>query len=189
MFEAIFTKHYGEKEIFSRYSFKLNGNEKVAITGPSGIGKTTLLRLICGLERNEENGGNPFGKLRYSYLFQEDRLIDGYDAKRNIMLTAAKEFSQSDVEKAMAELSLEDSKNPVLSFSGGMRRRVALLRALLAPFDVLLLDEPFKGLDEDVRKKACALTLRMAKDRPIILVSHDKDDVEELRVDRVVALP
>ena len=151
------------------------------VTGPSGSGKTTLLRLIAGLEAPDGGSisGVPEGGI--SMVFQEDRLppqLSAADCLRCVLKKSP--LREGRIADALAALGLsEASGQRVSEFSGGMRRRVALARALLFPSPLVLLDEPFKGLDADTRRDAVGFTLSMLAGRTTLLVTHDPEDVAD----------
>lgn len=144
------------------------------IAGPSGAGKTTLLRLILGLERPD--GGTVSGTehARFSAVFQEDRLLAERSAWENLRFVLGPAYEESAAAGLFAALGLpEGGDGPVREFSGGMRRRVALARALLAPFDLLVLDEPFTGLDAENRARAMACIRRAGAEKTVLLAGHE----------------
>lgn len=160
------------------------------VTGRSGCGKTTLLRLIAGLEAPDAGAiaGVPEGGI--SMVFQEDRLPPRLSAANCLRCVLKKSPGREDrVTGALVALGLaEEADQFVGEFSGGMRRRVALARALLFPSPLVLLDEPFKGLDAATRARAVAFTLPLIAGRTTLLVTHDPEDVadfggEVLRLD------
>ena len=152
------------------------------VTGRSGCGKTTLLRLIAGLEAPDAGSidGIPEGGI--AMVFQEDRLppqLCAADCLRSVLKKDTRR--EAAIAGALAALGLEHaSDQPVREFSGGMRRRVALARALLFPSPLVLLDEPFKGLDADTRRRAIDFTLPLLAGRTTLLVTHDPGDVADL---------
>lgn len=167
------TKAFNGKTVLRDLNWCVEAGELWCIRGPSGIGKTTLLRLILGLEKPDSGIIHVENSLRFAPVFQEDRLLSDQTAAQNcsIFCGAQKEdicavlddlFDASDVlEKSVGQLS------------GGMRRRVALARALLAPSDVLCLDEPFTGLDSETRARAWRAVERWRNGRTVLLVSHE----------------
>lgn len=177
MLRGVFTKHFGEKCIFQDFTFSLKEGVTTALLAPSGRGKTTLLRLLCGLEENEAVGENDFSHLCYSYLFQEDRLIESWSAFENVRLVKDGKYSDEEILSAFSSLSLDTPYQKVSEYSGGMKRRVAILRSLFAPYDILLLDEPFKGLDEELLEKTAAFVRKMTEGRSVILVTHEERDL------------
>ena len=172
------TKRYGAQTVFEHFSLSIGTGERVCLMGPSGCGKTTALRLLAGLERPE--AGRVTRKGAISMVFQEDRLLTALLPTGNLRLVAGK-GEQQRLESLLTRLGLGDSLlKPVRELSGGMRRRVAIARALAVPFDALLLDEPFKGLDGDTRRKTAQVILEEAAGKTILLVAHDPAEAELL---------
>lgn len=151
------------------------------IFAPSGTGKTTLFNAIAGLRkysgRIQVNG-------KISYLFQEDRLLNWLTAMENIMLIEPDKDKATDyiVSFGVDEFIDEMPKN----LSGGMKRRVALVRALAFDADVYLLDEPFKGLDEVNAQKVRDVILDISKERLVLIVTHDEQDALKLSAEVVL---
>lgn len=188
MISGSFTKHFGTKTIFDNFHFEIEEGATTSVTGPSGRGKTTLLRLVSALEENECREENGFSSLRCSYLFQEDRLCEGFSGFENITLCRDEKYSDKEILLAMDYLGLATPYQKVSEYSGGMKRRVAILRALFAPYDILLLDEPFKGLDEALLERTAAFTRKMTAGRTVLLVTHEERDEELLGSSRIVRL-
>jgi len=171
------SKSYGNGPILEDLSFTLEPGKPLCVTGPSGRGKTTLLRLVLGLEAPDagtveySSGQRP----RFGAMFQEDRLFDHLDAVENLRL-AVGEKDRAALRAALRELLPEDAlSRPVSALSGGQRRRVALVRALRPSREAVVLDEPFTGLDAAAAAQASAFILRELGDRPLILALHRKD--------------
>lgn len=166
-------KSYDGVRVLNDLSFTA-GNGVTCVMGPSGEGKTTLLQILLGLEKPDSGTVLVPKNCRWSAVFQEDRLLEHLDAMENLR------FVGGGMEKArtlLEALGLEDVEDKrVRDFSGGMKRRLALARALVVPFDALALDEPFTGLDGDNRAKAIACIRRAAAGKPVILVTHDSED-------------
>lgn len=149
------------------------------IMGPSGTGKTTLLRLLLGLEAPDS--GTVTVPCRWAVVFQEDRLLEHLDAWGNLRFALGMNYEKAAAAAVLDELGLGDvEKKPVKTFSGGMKRRLALARALLADSGALALDEPFTGLDENNRRRALSLVRQAASERPVVLVTHEEADGIEL---------
>ena len=168
------SKSFEGKTVLSGLSLSFAEGETVCIMAPSGYGKTTLLRLILGLEKAD--GGSISGTdCRMCPVFQEDRLSPEHTPIENIRPVLSRHTPPTEIEKCLADLGLEVScfAQPIAEFSGGMARRVAIARALLAEGKWLVLDEPFRGLDEETRARAAACILARRKGRGILLVCHD----------------
>lgn len=169
---------YGDTLVLQDVTWHLPDSGVVCLWGASGCGKTTALRLLAGLEKPDS--GAVCGAGRVSMVFQEDRLLPWRTALENVLLTGA------DVEKAqelLAELGLtvEETQAYPQHLSGGQQRRVALARALAAESDILLLDEPFNGLDEGTWMDVVPLIKKVAETRPVVLVTHIREQIEALK--------
>ncbi|MBT7244002.1 MAG: ATP-binding cassette domain-containing protein [Euryarchaeota archaeon] len=184
-----------EKELFSDFDLELEPGEILAITGPSGCGKTTLLRCICGLDKpdtgtvflNDQNIGSQDTEMRgIGMIFQQPVLFPHLSVEGNLRLGN----KNGDIESALKEVGLENfEQRNVTSLSGGEGQRVALARALLAKPKVLLLDEPFSSLDEDLAMKLVSDVRSILKQRgcPAILVTHNRIVAEKF-ADSVISM-
>ena len=174
-------KAYDGRPVLSGVSFTLPGGERRALMGPSGCGKTTIFRLLLGLERPDsgEISGLP---ARISAVFQEDRLCEELSAYRNLRITLPPSVSDHEIAEMLLSLGLggEDAVRPVAELSGGMKRRVAIARALLFPAELYLFDEPFRGLDEDTRRRTAAVILTHTEGKTLLLITHDREEAELL---------
>lgn len=169
------TKRFLNQTVLSNISLDFAPGQVTCLWGPSGIGKTTVLRLLLGLIQPDM--GQVFTPERKSAVFQEDRLLPWLSPVYNLRFVT--EGREDKIIALLTELGLsEDLKKPVSDFSGGMKRRVAIARALVADYDLLLLDEPFKGLDQDSKAQAARLILKEARGKTMILVSHDQTEAE-----------
>lgn len=147
------------------------------IVGDSGIGKTTLLRILLGLERSDGGTVAPQG-LRWAAVFQEDRLLSQLDAEGNLRFALGTAYDSRKAAELLETLGLVDvGGKRVRDYSGGMKRRLALARALLASCDALALDEPFTGLDAGNREAALACILRAAEEKIVLLAAHEDLDI------------
>lgn len=172
------SKSFGEKKVLDCFSAVFPEGEVTCIMGQSGCGKTTLLNILMGL-LSADSGTIQGLPGRISAVFQEDRLCEDFSALRNVRLVTGKAVSDGQIIDCLEALGLVGSLNcPVRELSGGMKRRVAIARALLAGGELLILDEPFKGLDEDTRRNAAAQILHRAEGRTIIMVTHDPDEAQ-----------
>ena len=175
-------KSYGGKIVLSNLSFTA-GTGVTCVLGPSGAGKTTLLRLIMGLEAPDGGTISGGGGLRWGAVFQEDRLLEHMDAAGNLRFALGAEYEERAALALLADLGLGGActeKKAVRDYSGGMKRRLALARALLAPGEALALDEPFSGLDGGNRRRALEAVRQYGAGKITLLVTHDPADGEAL---------
>ena len=173
------TKKYGDKIVFENYSNTFDFDGILLIKGASGLGKTTLMRMIAGLEKADKGEIVKDAK-SISFMFQEDRLIPFVSVLKNLTAVCGEE-------KAFHYLKLmgleSEKDNSPLSLSGGMRRRVSLARALCFDSDLVILDEPFKGLDENLKATICEIIKKESENRDFIIISHDSQDAELLNAE------
>ena len=181
-------KSYGGVEVLRDVSLTVTEAEPVCLMAPSGAGKTTLLRILMGLERPDRGKVTAPPGCRWAAVFQEDRLLEHLDAMGNLRFALGPALEAERARTLLEELGLgEAGTKQVRDYSGGMKRRLALARALLAPSDALALDEPFTGLDGESRLRCLAAVERLAAGRVLLLASHDADDALALGA-RVAAL-
>lgn len=174
------SKKYNDKWIFENFSFSMNKGEEVCVMGESGKGKTTLFRLLLGLELVDsglyENNGAEF-----SAVFQENRLFERYSAVANIKMVCDKSISQEDIESKLKQLLPNvDLSVPLSSYSGGMKRRVAILRSLMASSDFVIMDEPLTGLDKETRDMTMQFILDNIDERGFLYSTHHLEEFEIL---------
>lgn len=172
------SKHFDDKAILESFSYSFGDTGLYLIEGESGIGKTTLLRLIAGLDtdyRGEILGG---GVKNISYCFQEHRLFPNLSALDNV-LAILKEKSEEKEQRAISlllSLRLENDDLSLLpnELSGGMKQRVSIARALMKNAPILLLDEPLKELDPELCDTVLDIIRQEAKRRLVLMVSHSQ---------------
>ncbi len=173
------SKAFDQKQVLEHVSFAFPERGTVAVMGKSGSGKSTLINLLLGLVKPDEGEISISSDTRFSVVFQEDRLMEHLSAYENLRLTTG--CRRTEIFSALEALGLNPAdRSPVKTYSGGMKRRVALSRGILFRADVLLLDEPFRGLDEETREQAIAYLMRQWSDRLIILVTHDEEEARRM---------
>jgi NitT/TauT family transport system ATP-binding protein len=180
---------YGGKKILSELSFSLARGEILAITAPSGVGKSTVLNLIAGL-RKPDGGRIVCNAAKIAYVFQEPRLFEWLNVEENLRAVLPKDADGALIERALATVELTDAARLYPSeLSGGMKSRVSLARALVYGGDLLLLDEPFAALDEAQRTRLAARLREDCKSRglTVVLVTHQSEDVQAM-ADRTLKL-
>jgi len=181
-------KAYDGKPVLRDFSLTMESGEHLCLMGPSGCGKTTLLRLLMALERPDGGGIAGLDGLRMSAVFQEDRLLPYLTAAKNISVAAG--CTETAAEKALLQVGFdpEDLKKNAVQLSGGMARRVSIVRAMLTSGDAVLLDEPFKGLDDLTREKVMQFVKENLKNRTMILVTHDPRDAKDLAAVKIIEM-
>lgn len=164
-------KSFGENHVLKDFSADIIENKMNTIMAPSGAGKTTLLRILLGLEMVDSGLISGLSGKKISCVFQEDRLVENLSAYANIKIVCDK--SCDEIITVLKMIGLFDAKDQKVStLSGGMKRRVAIARAIMAESDILILDEPFKGLDDKTKSDVISLILNSTIDKTIILVTH-----------------
>ncbi len=171
------TVRFDEKLVLDQFSLTIPKSGVLCLFGPSGCGKTTLLRVISGLQAPE--AGQLSCRPSVSAVFQEDRLLPWLSIQKNIIAAAGVSRETADLWLQRVGLGAEKKQLPA-NLSGGMQRRVAVARALAAKSDILLLDEPFNGVDEETKKLLYPLILEAAENKPVILVTHHRQEAQAL---------
>ena len=174
-------KTYGNTNVLRRVNWEIAQGEIYCLMGPSGTGKTTLLRVLLGLEEPDSGSIEGIVPGQISAMFQEDRLCETLTPVENVALVMPGSTSRRRVRHFLEEILPHDCmKRPAMQLSGGMRRRVSLARAVAYDSQVIVLDEPFTGLDEDTKKSVIAFLLNHRQGRTLIVSTHSSDDVELL---------
>ena len=172
---------YKTHPVIRDLSFQFPESGIATLMGASGEGKTTLLRLICGLEK-PQSGSIRATHQKLAYAFQEPRLIPWMTCAENVaFVLPTQELSSVNVSQLLRDMELEEFENAYPSaLSGGMKQRLSLCRALAANADLLLLDEPFSGLDAALKKRL-APRIKAANPHGLtLIVTHDERDAELL---------
>lgn len=180
------TVQYGGTAVLENFSAEFPDGGVTAVSGRSGCGKTTLLAVLLGLLRPD--GGTVSGFRQPSAVFQEDRLLPFLSAEKNIAVTAG--CTEAEAGEALLSVGFDaaDRGKRAFELSGGMARRVAIVRAMLAPGDAVLLDEPFKGLDERTRAQVVRFVCENRRGRTMVVVTHDPRDAEVLHAAHTVQM-
>ena len=166
---ARLTKSFGDKKVLCGFDIELKNGINL-LSGASGSGKTTVLRLLAGLEA-DDSGTRFAASQRPAVMFQEDRLLENATVGENILFVNR----GAEVKKLLKAVELDGHENDMPSMlSGGMKRRVALARTLGFDGDAIFLDEPFKGLDADMRERVAKNMWEIIGDTPTLLITHDE---------------
>lgn len=171
---------YDDKKVFEHFSARYPKGKCSVVMSPSGSGKTTLLLLIAGILKKDTGSIiYPVKKPRFSMVFQDLRLIEELDTVKNIKMVNGK-LNDGELDECLEKLGIKEVKGKKVScLSGGEKQRVAIARALLAEYDVLLLDEPFAGLDHETKNKVIEYLKEKTAGKTIIMVTHDKSEASK----------
>ncbi len=173
-------KSFGGRQVLKNFSLNVEEEHSYIITGPSGCGKTTLLRLILRLDEPDSGHVKLLGDYKYPFInsgtvFQEDRLCEDFDAVTNVTMVNRRVYRDNAISELKKLLPESELYKPVRELSGGQRRRVAIARALAVPSDILIMDEPFTGLDDESRTKAINYIREKQGSKALVLTSHVVD--------------
>ncbi len=176
----------GGKLVLDSFSAFFAPSGCYGLMAPSGAGKTTLFRILLGLEKPSSGSVEGLTGLKMTAVFQEDRLCEAFSPIDNILMVLGKDSLLSlpsshireAVSRELSRLLPEDCLNqPVSSLSGGMKRRVSVCRSLVVPSDFIIMDEPFSGLDEETKRGTAQYILEKRKGRTLLFSTHQEKDI------------
>ena len=184
------TKSFGDKRILNNFSYDFNDTGIYVLKGESGVGKTTLLRMIAGLDNDYQGSIEGAGIGHVGMAFQEHRLFPQLTALENVIFANSDtkdEAVYKNTEEILSKLNISDSDKNLLpsKLSGGMKQRISLARAFVSDFPILLLDEPTKELDEKNAIAVRDIIKSLANHRLIIIVSHNDNDTSSLNATEI----
>lgn len=168
------SKSFDGKKILNNFSCSISDTGITAVRGASGSGKTTLARIIAGLETADNGKISGLENKKVSFQFQEDRLFPYMTALENASVASDTDTAKSILIRFGLENDLDKKPNEL---SGGMCRRVSLARALAYGGDILILDEPFKGLDSETKEIVFTAVKEFSKNSCVLLITHDGEDL------------
>ncbi len=172
------TKSYNDQIVLSDFSLELPERGIIGLSGPSGCGKTTLLHVMAGLVSPDSGTVSGLPRNRVGVVFQENRLLPWLTAGDNLDLIVK---NRTVTAQWMDNIQMSEQADFYPSeLSGGMKQRIALARALAFDCDLLLLDEPFAGLDLALKSALYELVRQAALTKPVLMVSHDWNEITEL---------
>lgn len=181
------SKSYGENYLYKDFNIQFEKEKVTALLGSSGSGKTTLIRILIGIEKYEKGQILGLENKNIAVVFQEDRLIKWLDVYDNIAFVLKTFMNENEIreriQKVLELVELWEYKDyKISSLSGGMQRRVALARALAYISQILILDEPFKGLDYELKMRVITKMKEMLieEKRTTILITHDMEEARLL---------
>ncbi|WP_022760186.1 MULTISPECIES: ABC transporter ATP-binding protein [unclassified Butyrivibrio] len=180
------SKSYGARKVLENFNLEIENDHSYVITGASGSGKTTLIRILLSLEEPDSGRVHLMGDYKYPYLnagvvFQENRLCEQFSAVQNVVMVNKKNSVKVAEEELLRLLPEDAIHKPVSELSGGMKRRVAIVRACAIPSDMLIMDEPFTGLDLENRIKAIEYIREKQGRNPLLITSHDMEGLDFCR--------
>lgn len=175
-------KSFGTLSVLKDISLTIKEHTITCIMGPSGCGKTTLLHILLGLHSIDSGEITGLEDKVPAVVFQENRLFEQQDAFTNIRAICKHTLTNQQIAAEFDRIGLKDYENkPVSELSGGMKRRVAILRALMAEdCNLILMDEPFKGLDEALKFQVMQYVKEKTQGKTVIFVTHDKEESDAL---------
>ncbi|NLP34099.1 MAG: ABC transporter ATP-binding protein [Clostridiales bacterium] len=180
-------KRYKQNLVLNKVNLTFKEGCLNCIMGPSGVGKTTLINLLMGLEQPDSGEIQGLEDKLIAAVFQEDRLIEHWDAISNVKLVCDKKITVNQIEQEFAKIDLSEYKNkPVHTLSGGMRRRVSIIRAMLHQSNLIIMDEPFKGFDSSLKQKVIEYVKEKTAGKTVIIVTHEIDEVRILQANLIL---
>lgn len=176
------SKHFGTLPVLEHLSMELESGNIYCLMAPSGKGKTTFFRILMGLESPDEGQITGLEGKRIGAVFQEDRLCEAFTPVDNVLMVSSPSMTRSEVCEELRLLLPEETLNrPVSTLSGGQKRRTAICRALCAPSDLLVLDEPFTGLDNNTRQEVIQYLKKKSAGKLTLLSTHQESDISLLQ--------
>lgn len=185
------TKSFDEKKVIDNLSVVLKEGRTTTIMGTSGCGKTTFAMILLGLLKADSGSVKGLEGKKISAVFQEDRLVEHLSAIDNIKMVMGKNPDVGEIRRHLATVELEGAlvSKPTRQLSGGQKRRVAIVRALMVESDFICLDEPFKGLDVDTKQRVMEYVKKNIRGKTALLITHDMDERNYFEGDYIGVIP
>lgn len=171
-------KSYNQIRLFHLSELELKSGDIYCLMGPSGSGKTTFMRILLGLETADEGTVTITEGTHFTAVFQENRLCESFSPLENVMMVMRRPMGRSDLLDELGRiLPAECLERPVSTLSGGMKRRVAVCRAMLADSDGVIMDEPFTGLDKETKQTVIRYIKERLNGRMLLVSTHQAEDI------------
>ncbi len=173
------TKKFNGRAVFENFNLMIESGKVTCLMGKSGLGKTTLIRILIGLEKYDYGEIEGLGEKKIRAVFQEDRLCENLTPVTNVAMVCEKKITLEEIETELGKVGLSDSLyKQVKELSGGMKRRVAIVRSLMPSSDMIVMDEPFKGLDTETKKMVIDYLKGKIEGKTVVIVTHDIKEAE-----------
>ncbi|MDD7182658.1 ATP-binding cassette domain-containing protein [Peptostreptococcus porci] len=173
------SKSYGNKIVLKNFNIEIREGQTTFVLGKSGSGKTTFSKIVLGLEKIDTGEISGLDGKKISVVFQEDRLMENMTIGSNFKMTVNSHINSKQIIEKMEKIGLFQSLETKISeLSGGMKRRISILRAFLIEFDLIVMDEPFRGLDDETKEIVMNFVIQNIKGKTAIIITHNKDEVE-----------
>lgn len=176
-------KSFDGNFVLDHVNLHLVSGNVYCLMGPSGSGKTTLFHILLGLVSADSGEVNGLNKERISAVFQENRLCEAFTPVENVtmVMPSSSGNNKRKAREALKRLLPDESLDrPASTLSGGMKRRVAIIRALTVPFDMVIMDEPFTGLDEETKQQVITYIKEQSAGKLVLISTHQEEDVQLL---------
>lgn len=179
-------KSFGDKLLFENLNFEIYNNDIVGLVGPSGIGKTTLMNILLGLENFDSGKLEYSEKPRYSVVFQENLLFEERTVLDNLRFVSENNNKNM---MYLQKLEIEEYSNFNISdISGGMKRKVALARAMLIDSNIILMDEAIREVDLITRDIMIDFIKEFIGNKPLIYITHNEEDLSLIKANKIIRL-
>lgn len=177
-------KRFGDNNVLNDFSIEVQSGDRICLMAPTGSGKSTVIKIM--LATTQPDSGRVLTSERLGVMLQSASLVEALNAYENILIAAGPCVSRADIDRAMDALLSEGAcdKKPA-ELSGGMKRLVELMRAMFSDGQAIVLDEPFAGLDAESHRRACAFILENLHGRPLVVATHDSDDISLLDAHKI----
>lgn len=181
-------KKFGSNIVLNNFNAEFEEKQINCIMGKSGCGKTTLINILIGFIKYDSGQILGLDKKNFSIVFQEDRLCDRLNAIKNIRLVCNKSITDEKIKRHLYLVGLENINIPVFKLSGGMKRRIAIVRSIMYNGDIIIMDEPFKGLDKNTKTNVINYIKNNATEKTLLIITHNIDEVKELNSKNIINL-